>query len=292
VPFERPDGYDPANYEAMARIAVAMTEAGFDPGERMFNPAATTRSRNAAYNKYDLNGGSTFSIDMTAPDMNQAYVEGTEAQREAIRQRYRDYIRGLLYTWQTDPRFGGLNAKIARFGFCADEFADRGGWPHQLYVRVARRMVGEYVMNENDLAQNGRRPAIADVVGYGAYNIDMHTHRYHAGPVNWPDGTRRDAITNEGFLIVMLPDDRPYPVSYRSLVPQAQDATNLLSPVALSATYVAYAGLRMEPTFMILGESAGVAAALAVERAVPVQQVPYSVLRQRLLANGQKLTAP
>ena len=192
----------------------------------MFNPAVTVASTNRTYYKYDLNGGSTFSIDMTAPDMNQAYVEGDEATRERIRAAYRSYIQGLLYFWQTDPRYGGLNAKVARFGYCLDEFTDRGHWPHQLYVRVARRMLGEYVMNEADVLQNGRRPPIQDSVGFGAYNIDMHTYRYHVGPVDWPDGVRRDALVAEGFLIAHAPNDAPYPVSYRALIPRAADATN------------------------------------------------------------------
>lgn len=289
IPFEAPPGYDPAHYEASARVAVALASRGIDLAQRMFNPAVTVASVNRAYYKYDLNGGSTFSIDMTAPDMNQAYVEGDEATRERVRAAYRNYIQGLLYFWQTDPRYGGLNAKIARFGYCADEFADRGHWPHQLYVRVARRMLGEYVMNEADVLQNGRRPPIHDSVGFGAYNIDMHTYRYHAAPVNWPDGVRRDALVAEGFLIVHAPNDNPYPIPYRSLIPRAADATNLLNPVTLSATNVAYSAVRMEPTFMILGQSAGIAAALAVETGQSVQALDYATLRQRLLAAGQRL---
>ncbi|MGH8243336.1 MAG: FAD-dependent oxidoreductase [Steroidobacteraceae bacterium] len=222
-------------------------------------------------------------------DLNQAYVESAEAERERIRAAYRDYARGLLYFWQTDPRFGGLNQKVAAFGFCKDEFTDRGGWPHQLYVRAARRMVGEYVMNENDVMQNGRRPPISDPVGFGSFSIDIHTVRYHAAPATWPDGSRRDALVIEGFLVVNLPDFEPYPVSYRALIPRAEDAVNLLNPVTLSATHVAYASLRMEPTYMILGEAAGTAAALAVELRQDVQSVDYGMLRRRLLANGARL---
>jgi hypothetical protein len=289
IPFTAPPGYDPAQFEASARVAQALAARGFDLAVRMFNPAVTVASTDRAYMKYDLNGGSTFSIDMTAPDMNQAYVEGDEATRERVRAAYRSYIQGLLYFWQTDPRYGGLNAKIARFGYCKDEFTDRGHWPHQLYVRVARRMLGEYVMNEADVLQNGRRPPIEDSIGFGAYNIDMHTYRYHVGPVNWPDGVRRDALVAEGFLIAHAPNDAPYPVSYRALIPRAADATNLLNPVTLSATNVAYSALRMEPTFMILGQSAGVAAALAVESGQSVQALDYATLRQRLLSAGQQL---
>jgi NADPH-dependent 2,4-dienoyl-CoA reductase/sulfur reductase-like enzyme len=290
IPFAAPAGYDPANYEAHGRLADGMVQQrGLDLGTILFNPAATVRSVDRGYSKYDLNGGSTFSIDMTGPDLNQAYVLGDETARERIRQAYQSYIRGMLYFWQTDPRLRNLNPKIARFGYCKDEFADRGGWPHQLYVRAARRMVGEYVMNENDVLQNGRRPGIADPIGFGAYNMDVHTVRYHVAPVNWPDGSRRDALVNEGFLTVLQPNDAPYPVSYRIIVPRADAATNLLSPVAVSATHMAYSALRMEPTYMMMGQAAGMAAALAIETQQSVQAVSYSSLRQRLLNGGQKL---
>ena len=289
IPFAAPPGYDPARFEAPARVAQALAATGVDLAKVMFTPAPTVLSANRAYYKYDLNGGSTFSTDMTAPDLNQAYTEADDAERERIRGAYRDYVRGLLHFWQTDSRFGTLNAKVARFGYCRDEFVDRGGWPHQLYVRASRRMIGEYVMNENDVLQNGRRPPIVDVVGFGAYNIDMHTYRYHVGPVDWPDGIRRDALVIEGFLTVHAPNDEPYPVSYRALIPRAADAANLLNPITLSATHVAYSALRMEPTFMILGESAGIAAALAIETGQSVQALNYSTLRQRLLAKGQRL---
>ena len=290
IPFERPENYDPARYEASARVAQANVEQkNVDLAEVMFNPAVTLLSGNREFSKYDLNGGSTFSSDMTAPDLNQSYVEADEAERERIRAAYREYIRGLLYFWRTDPRFGALNEKVDRFGYCADEFLDSGGWPHQLYVREARRMVGEYVLNENDVLQNGRRQSVPDPVGFGAYSMDTHTVRYLAAPVRWPDGITRDALVVEGFWLVRLPDSEPYPVPYRALVPRAEDATNLLSPVTLSATHMAYSSLRMEPTFMILGEAAGTAAALAIELQQGVQSVDYGMLRQRLLANGARL---
>ena len=151
-------------------------------------------------------------------------------------------------------------------------------------------MIGEYVMNENDMMQNGRRPPITDLIGFGAYNIDVHAVRYFAAAATWPDGTRRDALMNEGFMTVRQPNDAPYPVPYRALIPKAQDVTNLLNPVTLSATHIAYSGLRMEPTFMILGQAAGTAAAVAVETNSTVQSVPYTTLRNRLLSSGQKLS--
>jgi hypothetical protein len=290
IAFTAPPDYDPSRYEAAARVAQALAQSGADLATQMFNPARTVLSKDRAHYKYDLNGGSTFSSDMTAPGLNQAYVEGSEVERERIRSAYRSYVAGLLYFWQTDPRLQSLNQKVASFGYCADEFTDHEYWPRQLYVREARRMRGEYVMNEADVMQNGRRPAIVDPVGFGSYDIDLHAHRYFAAPVDWPDGSRREAIVVEGFRIVSLPDHRPYPVSYRALVPQARDATNLLDPVTLSATQVAYGSLRTEPTFLILGEAAGVAASIAVERQIAVQAVPYDELRDTLLSRGQRIT--
>ena len=289
IAFTAPPGYDPLDYEASARVVQAWVQQGADPAVRMFNPGVTVRSRDRAYYKYDLNGGSTFSIDMTGPTLNQAYVEGSAAERERIRAEYRHYIRGLLYFWQTDPRMLGLNQKVARFGYCADEFVDRGNWPHQLYVREARRMQGEYVMYEADVLQNGRRAPIDDPIGFGVYGLDMHTYRYLAAPVNWPDGSRHEAITIEGYMIVHLPDHAPYPLSYRALVPRVGSATNFLNPVTLSATHVAFSSLRVEPTLMTLGEAAGVAASIAIRSGTSVQAVPYAELRQRLISRGVKL---
>lgn len=151
-------------------------------------------------------------------------------------------------------------------------------------------MVGEYIMNENDVMQNGRRPPISDPIGFAAYNLDVHTMRYLVAPMRWPDGVVRDTLAHEGFLILRQPDDRPYPVSYRALVPRREQATNLLNPVTVSATHIAYSSLRMEPTFMMMGEAAGEAAALAIESSQSVQTIDYATLRQRLLENGQVLT--
>jgi hypothetical protein len=228
---------------------------------------------------------------LTADGLNHAYVEAPRARREQIRLTYRRYIQGLLYAWQTDPRFGAaLNERVSRFGYCADEFKSLGGFSHQFYVRVGRRMVGAYVMNENDVVQNGRRPPIEDAVTLGAYGLADHTHRYLAAPVEWPNGERKDAVMMENWLITRLPGDEPYPVSYRALTPREQDARNLLNPVTLSATNVAYSALRMEPTFMMLGEAAGTAAALTVKSNASVQSLSYSTLRRRLLDMGLRLS--
>jgi hypothetical protein len=150
-------------------------------------------------------------------------------------------------------------------------------------------MVGDYVMNENDVMQNGRRAPIRDTVALGTYSLAAHSHRYLAAPGQWPNGDRQDAMMLEAPLILRLPNDAPYPISYRALTPRADDARNLLNPVTLSATNVAYSSVRMEPTFMMLGEAAGAAAALAVESNTSVQAVSYASLRRRLADGGLRM---
>ena len=140
--------------------------------------------------------------------------------------------------------------------------------------------------DENDVLQNGRREPIADVVAYGSYSMGTHAHQYLAAPMEAPNGDHRDAIAIAGVVIVPVPDAAPYPIAYRSLTPRAAEARNLLNPVTLSATNIAYSGIRMEPTLMMLGEAAGTAAALALESNVGVQEISYPALRQRLAAQG------
>ena len=288
IPFTRPESYRASDYELHARVAASVA-ADVDIARNMFNPARVARSRDKDYFKYDLNSSLTLSTDLTGDGLNQGYVDQPQARREQIQRIYRDYIRGWFYAMQTEPRLKALHARVSQFGYCADEFTDDGGWPHQFYVRVARRMVGQYVMNENDVMQNGRRPAIADPVAFGSYSLAAHHHRYLAAPVPWPNGHVQDAVMLEGLLIGRIPNDAPYPISYRALTPRESDARNLLNPVTLSATHVAYSSIRMEPTFMMLGEAAGIAASLSVELKSSVQAVSYPNLRRRLVDAGLRL---
>jgi hypothetical protein len=289
IPFARPENYNAKDFEVHARLAAALPPDR-DVVRSMFNPSPMVFSKDRRYFKYDLNSTLNLSTDLTADDLNQAYVEAPQARREQIQQIYRRYIQGLFYAFQTDRRFGPLNARISQFGYCADEFTDRGGWPHQFYVRAGRRMIGEYVMNENDVMRNGRREPIRDAIALGTYALAAHSHRYLAAPVEWPDGTRKDAVVLEGTVIGRLPNDEPYPIAYRAITPGEKDARNLLNPVTLSATSVAYSAIRMEPTFMMLGEAAGAAAALSIASNVNVQAVSYEVLRRRLLDGGLRLS--
>ncbi len=293
VPFARPADYDPKQYEGSARVAVAMAASGRLPlDELYFNPRPTVRSADENYYKRDLNGGAVFSTDMSAPDWNQAYPLGSASQREAIAAAYKSYIQGLLYFWQTDARFGALNAKMASYGLCRDEFTDNDHWPYRLYTRETRRMVGEYVMNQNDVLQNGRRTKITASIGMGAYSMDSHTRQITVASLSFGGGAARDAVVSEGFKALRIPGYTPYPVHYQSLVPQRAQVTNLLNPVTLSATSLAYSSLRMEPAFMTFGQAAGTAAALASEGGTSVQAVDVATLQSRLRSAGQILQLP
>lgn len=174
-----------------------------------------------------------------------------------------------------------VREEVARWGPCADEFPDGGGWPHQLYVRDARRLLGEYVLREDDLVN--ARPQ-EDVIALGSYNIDVReierTWRF------LPEYARTPAVFNEGYLSVAVP---PYPIPYRSLCPRREEADDLLVPLCLSASHVAFASVRMEPTLMLLGHAAGLAAAQAARRGVAVQDVDVETLQRDLRDAGQVL---
>jgi len=172
-----------------------------------------------------------------------------------------------------------LREGLGRWGLAKDEFTDSRNWPHQLYVREARRMLGPYVMTEHNC--RGRRVA-EDSVGLAAYTMDSHhTQRYVDA-----DGHAR----NEGD--VEVGGFPPYPISYRSIVPKASQCTNLLVPVCLSASHIAYGSIRMEPVFMVLGQSAGTAAVQAIEQGRAVQAIGYTGLRERLAKDKQILAWP
>jgi hypothetical protein len=259
VPFSRPDDYDERRYELLLRAYAA----GYDQV-----PLHAARMPNR---KTDVNNSGGFSTDYIGA--NYAYPEASHAERERIAAAHRSYIRGLLWTIAEHPRVpSAVRARVADWGFAADEFAGHGHLSPQVYVREARRMVSDYVMTEADVT--GQRAA-PDPVAVGGYQIDSHnTQRYvdAAGHVR-----------NEGDLQTRAV---PYGISYRALVPGAGAARNLLVPVCVSASHVAYGTIRMEPGFMQLGQVAGLAAALALEADGDCQALAYATLRARLEAAG------
>lgn len=266
VPFEKPDRYDPQRYELLLRNL----EAG--DHRIAWHPVMMPNQ------KTDTNNNFAISTDNIG--MNYDYPEGDYAARMRIIQEHKTYQQGLLWTLANHPRVPEqVRQEFARWGLAKDEFVDNGHWPHQLYIREARRMVADYVMTELDC----RRQRVAnDSVGLGSYNMDSHNcQRYIT-----PEGD----VRNEGD--VQVSPGGPYLISYRSIVPAQGEAANLLVPVCISASHIAYGSIRMEPVFMILGQSAATAAVDAIENGAAVQDVDYARLRKRLLADGQVLDLP
>lgn len=262
VPWPKPKNYDPLRYELLLRNC----EAGDDrvPWNPVWLPNRKTDTNN------------NFAISTDNIGMNYDYPDGSYATRERIWSEHVDYQMGLLWTLANSPRVPEkIRAEFNRLGMAKDEFTDNGHWPRQLYVREARRMLGDYVMTEHNCT---REKVVEDSVGMGAYNMDSHNVQRYVSK----DGR----VLNEGDIQT---GTRPYPVSYRSIRPKAAECTNLLVPVCLSASHIAYGSIRMEPVFMVLGQSATTAAVLAIESGVTIQDVDLSKLKARLLADKQVL---
>ena len=258
VPFPKPANYDPAQYELLARFYTTPTpKKGW---RRDIHPIPNFKT--------DTNNDGPLSTDNLG--MNYDYPEASYERRAEIIQQHHDYQAGMNYFMANDPRVPEeLRKQMNTYGLAKDEFIDNGNWPHQLYIREARRMIGEYVTIENDVL---RKREVPSPVGMGSYTLDSHNvQRY---------------ITSDGFVqnegIFGKGTGGPYPISYRSLIPKREECTNLLVPVCVSSTHVAYGSIRMEPVFMILGQSAAVAACIAIDDKLAIQDVPYGKLREVL----------
>jgi hypothetical protein len=232
--------------------------------------------------KTDTNNHGPFSTDNIG--MNYDYPEASPERRREIVREHETYQQGLMWFLCHDERVPQeIRDRMNTWGLPRDEFTDNGHWPRQLYVREARRMVGEEIMTEQDTLS--KRP-VARPVGMGSYALDSHNVRRYVVPA--ADG-RPAMVQNEGDVGVRVP--RPYAIGYGCLVPKREQCGNLLVPVCLSASHIAYGSIRMEPVFMILGQSAATAAVLAARDGLAVQDVPYHRLRERLRADGQVLEA-
>jgi hypothetical protein len=269
LPLLPPPKYDPSRFELLARYLEAIVASGRTPKMAEFwNPIWMPNG------KTDINNNGGFSTDFIGA--NYDYPDGDYATRERVWKAYEDYVRGFVYFMATSPRVpASIRDEMKGWGPAKDEFMDTDHFPNQLYVREARRMVSDYVMTENNC--RGKAKA-EDSVGLGAYGMDSH---------NCQRLVKDSQAQNEGDVQVgRFP---PYPVSYRSIVPKAGQCRNLMVPVCLSATHIAYGSIRMEPVFMILGQSAATAAVMAIQGNVAVQEVGYAQLRQRLLEDKQVL---
>lgn len=264
-PFEKPETYDPSKYELLAR-ALKKMEPTID-NFLLFNWGIMPD------HKYDVNNKGPLSTDMIG--MNYEYPEGSYETREKIWKDHVEYTKGLLYFMTHDERVPEqLRNKISEFGWAKDEFVDNDNFPTQLYIRESRRLIGEYVMTQKNCQGT---VTVDDGVGFGAYGMDSH---------NCQRIVINGMVKNEGD--VEVGGFSPYPISYRSIVPKQNECQNLIIPVCLSATHIAYGSIRMEPVFMVLGQSAAIASSLAIDDKKSVQNIDVHKL-QTILANDPYL---
>lgn len=269
VAIAKPEGYDPLQYETVLRHLLANPKVKL--GEILFTLVPMPNR------KTDSNNKNLFSTDY--PGGSHAWPEASYEEREKILKEHRTYQQGLFWFLANDPRVPeSMRTEVARWGLAKDEFTDNENWPHQLYVREARRMTSDYVVTEADCM--GQRRA-EDSVGLASYGMDSHLVSLFV------DDQHRLRLEGAFFRSV-----KPYPVSYRSIIPKKNECTNLLVPICLSASHVAYGSMRMEPVFMMLAQAAATAAALAIKDDVALQDVPYAQLRSQLEKDGMVLDRP
>jgi len=267
VPITKPDGYDPAHFELLARLIARQPER-----KTLNDYFIWSKMPN---NKTDINNRNGFSTDMIG--MNHDYPDAGYKKREEIIKAHESYTKGLLYFFGHDPRVPSeLREAMLKWGYPKDEYVETGHWSPQLYVREARRMIGNYVMTQ---ANCEGKEVVKDGVGMAAYTMDSH---------NIQRIVVNGMAKNEGN--VEVGGFGPYPIAYGSLVPKEKECTNLLVPVCLSASHIAYGSIRMEPVFMVLAQSSAVAAVMAIDSKTSVQRIDVAKLQARLktdpLVNG------
>ncbi len=269
VPFPKPAAYDPSRYELLLRLIRAFPGIRFG---RLFHVGATS------HGKYDLNAQGLFSTDY--PGANFDYPDGDTATRARIWQDHTDFIQGMLWFLGHDERVpASLREQTLSWGLCRDEFADNGHWPYALYIREGRRLIGEHVMTQRDLQTDLFKD---DSVAMGSFLIDCHiVQRILA-----EDGTVRDEGSFQDTPVL------PYQIAYRSLTPKRAECANLLVPVCLSASHIAYCSIRMEPVYMALGQASGLAAVQALREQTSVQAIDVAALQKQLRAQQAVLDLP
>lgn len=265
--LKQPINYDPARYEIYRRYLKA--------GGKLFHPVVNRHN-----GKTDV--GSWHDLSANLYGENWQYPTGDYAQQDSIVEYHKNFTQGLIWFLQNDPEIDSITrANWEGWGLCRDEFKDNGHWPRRLYVRSARRMVSDYVITEYHTSRENVE-MVSDPVAIAWWPPDTH----HARRI-----VKDGFAYNEGF--VFGGDDwKPFGISWRSLIPKPQECTNLLTPTCLSSSYVAYGAIRILPTFMILGQSAGLAASLAIDQGIKVQDLAYTELAAGLKASGQILDIP
>jgi hypothetical protein len=286
IPIAAPSNYDPQRYELVRRYLAALEDVGdplwpgdiyygFDYERRHWHPRLLKITK-LVNGKTDVNNAGLLSTDYVTGGAER-YATATWPERAKLWHAHEDYQRGLLYFLRTDERMPGwLRSELSQWGLPKDEFRDTGGWPFQLYVREARRMISSYVMSQNDCDAPSR---VDESIGFGSYNLDSHLCQRLVQD--------RQVISEGGFY--QAPQHQPYPIPYSVIVPRAEECENLFVTFCVSSTHVAFASFRMEPAFMILSESAALAADQALREGTSVQNVRLDQLRNRLREAGQKV---
>lgn len=271
LPVTRPEGYDPGRFELLRRFLESAGEKGH----------AVLGIKPLPNGKSDVNAGYAFSLNL--PGANQDYPDGTPERRKEILKEHLDWTKGLVYFVQNDSSVPeSVRAKYAPWGLCKDEFTDTGGWPHQLYIREARKMKGEYILTQHDLMKNLRK---SDCIGMAGYNIDIREVQWVSmRTFYFPNAA--EEVYMEGYMSQPV---EPWDIPYRALLPRFSECKNLLVPVCISASTIAFASFRMEPQFMIAGQAAGTAAAIASRNGTTVHEVPIAELQKQLGEGGQIL---
>ncbi|MDX2430531.1 MAG: FAD-dependent oxidoreductase [Bacteroides sp.] len=263
TPFPIPDNYDPSQYELLLRVF----QSGWREQFEKFDPIPNKKT--------DTNNHGPFSSDNIG--MNYDYPEASYERRRQIIEEHRTYQQGLLYFMCNDPRMPeDVRLAMSRWGLAKDEFVDNDNWPHQLYIREARRMIGEYVTTEHDITGTVDTP---QPIGMGSYTMDSHNVQRYIKP----DGF----VQNEGDIGVAV--KKSYKISLGSILPRREECTNLLVPVCVSSSHIAFGSIRMEPVFMILGQSAGTVAAMAIEKKIGIHDLSYDKVKTQLIEDSQVL---
>lgn len=263
VPITKPKGYDSTQYELLVRVS----ETRWNEFFAKYDPIPNLKT--------DVNNHGPFSYDNIG--MNWDYPEASYERRKEIINEHITYQKGLLYFMATDPRLPSwVRETMNSWGYSRDEFEDNGYWPYNIYVREARRMIGEYVMTENDVLC---KRAVPHPVGMGSYTMDSHNVQRYVTPEGF--------VQNEGDIGVSAP--RPYQIDLGSIMPKRNECSNLLVPVAVSSSHIAFGSIRMEPVFMILGQSAGTVASMAISKRKEIHDLRYEEIRQKLIDDGQIL---
>lgn len=276
IPFQKPTNYSELDYELLFRNyearegAVGEMYTYGDPLVPWINTAMPNR-------KTDTNNQKGFSTDFIG--QNYDYPEASYAEREKIEERHRAYQQGLMWTLAYHPRIPKeVRDVVSRWGTCKDEYEREDGWQQQLYVREARRMISDYVMTQHHC--EGLQVA-EDPVGLAAYGMDSHMIQRYVDVNGY--------VKNEGNVECRVAS--PYPISYRSIIPKKEECENLLVPVCVSATHIAYGSIRMEPVFMVLGQSSAIAASLAIDKKVSLHDLSYADLKKSMVDFSQRLSA-